>query len=76
MYDIIGDIHGHAGELVDLLEDKLGYTREREFYSHPERKGVYNSYSRSEGETSRQINDARLSLTPLRVGNSVVSHEF
>ncbi len=41
MYDIIGDIHGHAEELVFLLE-QLGYDRHRGgVYSHPTRKAIF-----------------------------------
>lgn len=40
MYDIIGDIHGHADELAELLE-RLGYDRRRGHYSHPDRKAVF-----------------------------------
>ena len=31
MYDIIGDIHGHKGQLAELLEC-LGYDRRRGHY--------------------------------------------
>lgn len=40
MYDLIGDIHGHAAELISLLE-LLGYERHGECYSHPARKAVF-----------------------------------
>ena len=40
MYDLIGDIHGHAAELTSLLE-LLGYDRHRGYYSHPVRKAVF-----------------------------------
>jgi Calcineurin-like phosphoesterase len=40
MYDLIGDIHGHAAELASLLE-LLGYERHRGYYSHPARKAVF-----------------------------------
>lgn len=40
MYDIIGDIHGHADELHQLLS-KLGYDNSKGYYSHPERKAVF-----------------------------------
>jgi hypothetical protein len=40
MYDPIGDIHGHADELVQLL-DALGYRKSREVYGQPERKVVF-----------------------------------
>ena len=38
MYDLIGDTHGHATELAQLLT-KLGYTKNRVgVYEHPTRK--------------------------------------
>lgn len=40
-YDIIGDVHGHFNDLVELLE-KLGYKKdENEVYSHKERKVIF-----------------------------------
>ena len=40
MFDIIGDIHGHAQELIELLE-KLGYKKNNGIYSHQERKALF-----------------------------------
>jgi hypothetical protein len=40
MFDIIGDIHGHADELVALLQN-LGYTDNDGCYRHPERQVVF-----------------------------------
>jgi hypothetical protein len=40
MYDLIGDIHGHADELVQLL-DVLGYRKSQGTYRHPERKPIF-----------------------------------
>lgn len=39
-YDIIGDIHGHAARLEELLL-KLGYQNSKGYYQHPERKTVF-----------------------------------
>ena len=39
-YDIIGDIHGHADVLIELLE-KLGYAEAETGYAHPERKALF-----------------------------------
>ena len=39
-YDIIGDIHGHAEELRQLL-NKLGYQRSGHGYRHAERQAVF-----------------------------------
>jgi hypothetical protein len=40
MTDLIGDIHGHADKLEELLL-KLGYARKNDAYSHPERKVLF-----------------------------------
>jgi len=40
MYDIIGDVHGHAAVLKKLL-DKLGYRNRKGAYRHPERKALF-----------------------------------
>ncbi len=40
MYDIIGDVHGHADQLKSLLK-KMGYLLTDECYSHPTRKAVF-----------------------------------
>jgi hypothetical protein len=40
MYDLIGDIHGYADELVQLLE-ALGYRKSHGVYGHPERKVIF-----------------------------------
>jgi hypothetical protein len=40
MYDIIGDVHGHAQLLKNLLL-KLGYIKTGSGYAHPERKAIF-----------------------------------
>lgn len=40
MIDFIGDIHGYADKLIELLE-KLGYSMENGVYSHPTRKVLF-----------------------------------
>lgn len=40
MYDIIGDVHGHAMLLKEMLL-KLGYIKTASGYAHPERKAVF-----------------------------------
>ncbi len=40
MYDLIGDIHGNADELIRLLE-ALGYEKAQGVYRHPERKVIF-----------------------------------
>jgi len=40
MYDLIGDIHGHAFELKKLLTE-LGYSEEQDCWRHPSRKVIF-----------------------------------
>ncbi|MCC2545311.1 metallophosphoesterase [Hymenobacter sp. BT175] len=40
MYDLIGDIHGHADDLIRLLE-KLGYREQAGVYRHPDRQVIF-----------------------------------
>lgn len=40
MYDIIGDVHGHADQLKSLLK-KMGYTQKNDSFSHLSRKAVF-----------------------------------
>lgn len=40
MIDLIGDVHGHADELEQLLK-KIGYTKVNEHYFHPDRKAIF-----------------------------------
>ncbi len=40
MTDFIGDVHGHADKLEELLL-KMGYSKNNGAYSHPERKVVF-----------------------------------
>jgi hypothetical protein len=40
MYDVIGDVHGHAEELVELLE-RMGYRRQGGAFRHAERTAVF-----------------------------------
>lgn len=40
MYDIVGDVHGHADQLKILLKN-MGYQLVNGYYSHPVRKAVF-----------------------------------
>jgi hypothetical protein len=54
MYDIVGDIHGHADELVQLLET-LGYQKVQGVYRHPERKVIFLGDFIDRGPKIRQV---------------------
>ena len=40
MHDLIGDIHGHADALQQLLT-KLGYAKHKGVYRHPDRQAIF-----------------------------------
>jgi hypothetical protein len=56
MYDLIGDIHGHADELVRLL-GALGYRRTRTSYRHPDRKAIFVGDFIDRGPKIREVLD-------------------
>lgn len=54
MYDLIGDIHGHADELEQLL-NALGYENIRGVYRHPDRKVIFLGDFIDRGPKIRQV---------------------
>ena len=54
MYDLIGDIHGYADELVELL-DTLGYQNRQGVYRHPERQVIFLGDFIDRGPKIRQV---------------------
>src|SRR5580693_9176784 len=54
MYDLIGDIHGHADELVQLLE-ALGYCKHGRTYAHPGRTVIFLGDFIDRGPKIRQV---------------------
>lgn len=54
MYDLIGDIHGHADELIQLL-DLLGYQKKQSAYQHPDRKVIFLGDFIDRGPQIRQV---------------------
>jgi hypothetical protein len=54
VYDIIGDIHGHADRLVELLT-LLGYQRADGTYCHRERKAIFLGDFIDRGPTIREV---------------------
>jgi hypothetical protein len=54
MYDLIGHIHGHADELVQLL-GLLGYHQSRGIYRHPYRKVIFLGDFIDRGPQIRQV---------------------
>src|SRR5262249_45704336 len=54
MYDLIGDIHGHADALVQLLET-LGYRKVKGVYQHPESQVIFLGDFIDRGPKIRQV---------------------
>jgi hypothetical protein len=54
MYDLIGDIHGHADELVQLLE-ALGYRKDQGAHQHAERRVIFLGDFIDRGPKIRQV---------------------
>jgi hypothetical protein len=54
MFDLIGDIHGHADELVQVL-NALGYEQVGGAYHHPERKVIFLGDFIDRGPQIRQV---------------------
>ncbi len=54
MYDLIGDIHGHADELLQLLS-VLGYRKRQNVYRHPARKVIFLGDFIDRGPQIRQV---------------------
>ena len=76
MYDIIGDIHGHADELVELLE-LLGYEDRNGHYRHPTRTAVFVGDFIDRGPQIREV--LRLVRTMCESGSALAvmgNHEF
>lgn len=76
MYDIIGDIHGHATELKWLLE-KLGYGKDGDIWYHPQRKVVFLGDFVDRGP--EQVETVTIVRTMLEAGQALAimgNHEF
>ena len=63
-YDIIGDIHGYADKLHDLLE-KLGYEKTAGVFGHPTRKVIFLGDFIDRGPQQKQVLDTAMAMAPL-----------
>ena len=54
LYDLIGDIHGQASELVHLLE-KLSYTKKNDIWQHENRKIIFLGDFIDRGNEQREV---------------------
>jgi hypothetical protein len=76
MYDLIGDIHGHADELRALLT-KLGYRQTKGSYKHPERKVIFLGDFIDRGPKIKQVLETVRPMIDEGAALSVMgNHEF
>ncbi|MDP6537063.1 MAG: metallophosphoesterase [Gammaproteobacteria bacterium] len=75
-YDLIGDIHGHADELMSLLE-KMGYTNTDGCYRHPIRTAIFLGDLIDRGPKQKET--LHTVMTMVKAGSALAvmgNHEF
>src|SRR5437868_5232904 len=76
MYDIIGDIHGHADELLALLE-RMGYSRATGAFQHTSRKAIFLGDFVDRGPQIREVLQIVKPMIESGAAKSVMgNHEF
>lgn len=76
MYDIIGDIHGHAAELRELLH-AMGYVERTGTFRHPERQAVFVGDFIDRGPHIREVLRLVQSMVAAGAAQAVMgNHEF
>src|SRR5690606_28407561 len=76
MYDLIGDIHGHAAPLQHLLT-RLGYNEIKGVWQHPERKVIFLGDFVDRGPA--QVETVRIARDMVESGHALAvmgNHEF
>lgn len=76
MYDLIGDIHGHARPLENLLT-QMGYREGPSGWAHPERTAVFLGDFVDRGPDQKRVID--IARTMVEAGNALAvmgNHEF
>jgi len=75
-YDFIGDIHGHADELLRLLI-KLGYTQEDGVFRHSERQVIFLGDFIDRGPKIREVLETVIPMVQAGYARTVMgNHEF
>lgn len=76
MYDIIGDIHGKAEVLKDLL-NKLGYSKTQGYHQHPERKAIFLGDFINKGNGTKEVLEIVKGMIDHQTAYAIVgNHEF
>ena len=74
--DIVGDIHGHGNDLINLLT-KLGYDNSSGVFSHPDRKVIFLGDFIDRGSNQRLVLDTVIPMIENGSAFSVMgNHEF
>jgi len=75
-FDIIGDVHGHATELRQLLS-KLGYQQTQSGYQHPKRTALFVGDFIDRGPAQLEVLDIVRTMIENRAARAVMgNHEF
>jgi hypothetical protein len=75
-YDLVGDIHGHADPLHQLL-DKLNYAEVEGVFRHPERKMIFVGDFIDRGPQQREVLRIARSMCEAGAASAVMgNHEF
>lgn len=75
-YDLIGDIHGYADELIALLLH-LGYDNSSGYFQHPERKMIFLGDFIDRGPQQRKVLDTVMPMVASGAALAVMgNHEF
>lgn len=76
MYDLIGDIHGYADELVQLLQT-LGYTERSGVFQHPTRRVIFCGDFIDRGPQIRDVLTIARNMVDSGMARAVMgNHEF
>lgn len=76
MYDLIGDVHGHAEELEALL-NKLGYQERNGAYRHPERTVIFIGDLVDRGPYQKRVVEIARSMTEAGTAQVIMgNHEY
>ena len=76
MYDLIGDIHGYADQLTQLLR-KMGYTCQDGHWQHPSRKAIFVGDFIDRGPAIREVLTIVKGMTDNHQALAVMgNHEF
>ena len=75
-YDIIGDIHGQADRLIQLLT-RMGYTHNGDCYAHPSRKALFLGDFIDRGPQQKQTLDTVIPMVTCKSAAAVMgNHEL